>query len=84
MSPNVVKVEPIANGQLRLFFDNGDVRRFDVTPYLDQGIFRELKKESYFQQVKPFFGGVGWPHEQDFGPDTLFLESQLESSWEVA
>jgi hypothetical protein len=84
MSPKVVKVEPLETHQLRLFFDNGEVRHFDVYPYLDRGIFKELIDNRYFNQVKPFFGGVHWPHEQDFGPDTLFLESNLESTWEAA
>jgi hypothetical protein len=35
----------------------------------------ELQSIAYFQQVKPFFGGVQWPNEQDFSPDTLYLTS---------
>jgi hypothetical protein len=84
MSPKVVKVQALEEYILRLFFDNGEVRHFDVSPYLDKGIFKELWNIHYFNQVKPFFGGVHWPHEQDFGPDTLFLESNLESTWEAA
>jgi hypothetical protein len=84
MSPRVVKVEALENSKLRLFLDNGEVRIFDVSPYLDKGCFKELKSHQYFKQVKPFFGGVQWPNEQDFGPDTLFLDSTLESVWDVA
>jgi hypothetical protein len=84
MSPRVVQVEPLPKSCLRLFFDNGEVRLFDVSPYLDKGIFLELKSDADFKRVKPFFGGVQWPHEQDFGPDTLFLESELERTWEAA
>jgi hypothetical protein len=83
VSPKVVRVEPLSDSHLRLFFDNGEVRLFDVSPYLDKGILQELKSDAYFRLVKPFFGGVQWPHEQDFGPDTLFLESELESTWEA-
>jgi hypothetical protein len=57
---------------------------FNASPYLDKGIFQELRSDAYFKLVKPFFGGVQWPHEQDFGPDTLFLDSELESTWEAA
>ena len=84
MSPKIVRVEPLPDHCLRLFFDNGEVHLFDVSPYLDKGIFQELKSDGYFKQVKPFLGGVQWPHEQDFGPDTLFVESELESTWEAA
>ncbi|WP_008311610.1 DUF2442 domain-containing protein [Leptolyngbya sp. PCC 6406] len=84
MSPKVVKVEALEQSQLRLFFENSEVRRFDVSPYLEKGIFRELSNPHYFNQVRLFFGGVQWPHEQDFGPDTLFLESTLERIWDAA
>jgi hypothetical protein len=41
-----------------------------------RGIFHALQSVDYFAQIKPFFGGVQWPQEQDFSPDTLYLESQ--------
>jgi Protein of unknown function (DUF2442) len=83
MSPKVTKVEPLENFTLRLFFSNGEVKRFDVTPYLEQGIFVELKDIHYFNRVKPFFGGVQWLHEQDFSADTLYLESQADIDWQA-
>ncbi|MBE9117003.1 DUF2442 domain-containing protein [Lusitaniella coriacea LEGE 07157] len=78
MSPKVIQVEPLDNYQLRLTFSNGEIRRFDVTPYLDKGIFTELQNVEYFQQVHLSFGSVQWSHEQDFSRDTLYLTSQLE------
>ena len=84
MSPQVTAVEPLENFQLRLFFNNGEVRIFDVSPYLNQGIFVELQDIHYFKQVQPFFGGVQWAHEQDFGPDTLYLESKVDEDWKAA
>ncbi|MCU0542703.1 MAG: DUF2442 domain-containing protein [Oscillatoriaceae cyanobacterium Prado104] len=80
MSPKVIKVEPLPNYQLRLTFNNGEIRRFDVTPYLEKGIFTELQSIEYFQQVKLCFGSIQWPHEQDFSRDTLYLTSQLEDT----
>jgi hypothetical protein len=47
---------------------------FDVKPYLDRGIFRELREESYFKQVGILFGAITWPHEQDIAPETLLEE----------
>ena len=60
---------------LDLKFNDGSVRRFDVKPYLDYGVFTELKDLHYFKQVRIAFGTVQWPHEQDISPDTLYLES---------
>lgn len=84
MSAKVVNVEPLANFRLRLHFDNAEVRCFDVTPYLEKGIFAELQNIAYFNQVKPFFGGVQWPHEQDFSADTLYLGSEAERALQTS
>lgn len=55
---------------------NGKKGFFDVKPYLDKGIFTELKDEGFFKSVRPAFGGVAWPHEQDFSVDTIEYEMQ--------
>lgn len=49
---------------------------FDVSPYLDKGIFKELQDRDYFEQVRTAFGGVAWPHQQDFSADTIEYEMQ--------
>lgn len=60
---------------LNIEFDDGSVKRFDVRPYLEYGIFQELKDRDYFKRVKVAFGTVQWPNEQDISPETLYLES---------
>jgi hypothetical protein len=59
---------------LDLQFDDGSLKRFDVKPYLDYEVFRELKDLNYFKQVDVAFGTVQWPNEQDISPETLYLE----------
>jgi hypothetical protein len=76
MSPSVMQVKPIEHYQLQLHFDNSEVRIFDVTPYLDKGVFSQLRSADKFRTVKPFFGGVQWEDEQDFSRDTLYLLSE--------
>ncbi len=61
---------------LDLEFDDGTNKQFDVKPYLDKGIFTELKNLSYFKNIKIAFGTVQWKNEQDFAPETLYLESR--------
>lgn len=72
MTPKITHVEAQQGHNLRLVFENGEARLFDVTPYLDKGVFRELRDEAYFQRVRPIWGGVEWPHEQDLSADTLY------------
>jgi hypothetical protein len=75
MNPRVVRVEPNSDHTLTVEFANGEVRVFDVRPYLDRGIFRELKDMRVFSAVRPSMGSVQWPGGQDFCPDTLYEES---------
>ena len=62
----------------RLFvrLSNGRSGYFDVSPYLEKGIFKQLRDSSYFRQVKIAFGGVAWPNQQDFSADTIEFEMQ--------
>ena len=73
MNPSVETAEALDNYKLKVHFDNGEVKEFDVSPYLDKGIFVELKDKEYFSQVSVAFGAVQWPNEQDFSNDTLYL-----------
>ncbi len=65
----------MANYRLKIMFENDEIKEFDATPFLDKGIFNELKNENYFKQVRVSFGSVEWPNEQDFSKDTLYLLS---------
>jgi len=65
---------------LDLKFDDGSVRQFDVKPYLDYEVFRELKDQSCFKKARVAFGTMQWPNEQDISPETLYLESTIIKS----
>lgn len=75
MNPRVTDVKPSQDFTLVLTFSNGEVRLFDVKPYLDKGIFRELRERRAFNSVRPFLGSVQWQGGQDLCPDTLYQES---------
>jgi len=75
MHPRVKAVKPNADYTLTLTFMNDEVKVFDVKPYLDKGIFKELRELSIFNSVKPYLGSIQWQNGQDFCPDTLYLDS---------
>ena len=79
MNPRVKRVSPLKNHELELEFDNGEHRKFDVSPYLNMGIFKELEDWEYFSKVRVSLGTVEWPNGQDFCPDTLFENSSILS-----
>ena len=62
---------------LELKFNDNSISKFDARPYLDVGVFTELKDIGYFKQVIIAFGTLQWPHEQDISPETLYIESSL-------
>ncbi len=73
----VTEATPNDDFTIDLRFDDGSLRRFDAKPYLDKGVFRELKNINYFRNLSLAYGTVQWPNEQDFAPDTLYIESEL-------
>jgi hypothetical protein len=71
----VRSVSPLSDHRLLLGFDNGEQRVFDVKPYINRGIFIELKDPSYFGKVRVFMDSICWPNGQDFDPDHMYIES---------
>ena len=76
MNPRVKEVKPNDDFTLTITFDNGEVKAFDVKPYLNTGIFTELKNQSVFYSVKPFLGSIQWGNGLDLCPDTLYCKSK--------
>ena len=76
MNPRVLHVTAKPDYLLELTFSNGEIRMFSLKPYLEVGIFRELRDPALFNSVKPFLGSVQWLTGQDLCPDTLYLESK--------
>lgn len=77
MNPRVKDVKPNVDYTLTLTFANNETRVFDMKPYLNIGIFKELKDFSLFNSVKPFLGSIQWKNGQDLCPDTLYMESKI-------
>jgi hypothetical protein len=74
----VETVEPLADYKLRIMLSDGRKGIFDMSPYLDRGVFRELKDQRYFRRVHVDYGTVVWPHEQDVAPETIEMLLQPE------
>ena len=75
MNPYVKKVKPIENYFLKLWFDNEEQKIFDLKPYLNKGIFSQLKNISLFTSARVVAGSVEWANGLDLSYDTLYLES---------
>ncbi len=71
----IIKVQPISDFQLILTFANGETRLFDMKPYLETGIFQELKAVSMFNTVRVSFDSIVWDNEADLDPEILYKNS---------
>ena len=71
---DVKTVKPLPNYRIYVEIEDGRKGIFDLKPYLDRGLFRELRDVHYFNRVGILFGAVTWPHDQDIAPETLLAE----------
>jgi len=79
---DVKLVRPLSDYRIYVEIEDGRKGVFDLKPYLDRGVFRELKDVNYFNMVDVFLGAVTWPNEQDIAPETLLAEMIPVSSAE--
>jgi len=77
MNPRINKVLPNDDYTLTLYFTNGEVKKYDVRPLLEQGVFKQLKDLSIFKQARVSYGTVEWRGEIDICPDTLYEDGHL-------
>ena len=68
---DVKVVRPLPDYRIYVEIEDGREGIFDLKPYLDRGVLRELRDVHYFRQVGIQFGAVTWPHEQDIAPEIL-------------
>lgn len=79
LQPKLKKVEPVLPLKLRLFYETGEVKMFDVAPYVSGPWFGELKDDAYFRTVQMLPGGIGieWRNGQDIAPHELYERGVL-------
>jgi Protein of unknown function (DUF2442) len=67
-------VKPLTDYYIYVEIEDGRKGVFDLKPYLDRGVFKELRDIHYFNRVCIQFGAVTWPNEQNIAPETLINE----------
>jgi hypothetical protein len=77
---SVIAVTTKPNYKLELKFNTGEIRVFDVTPYLEKGVFKNLKDNTLFKQAYIAFDTVCWPGNLDISPETLYDKSLSKRS----
>ena len=76
--PEILRVTPLDDYKLKLEYSTGEIKIFDVTPYIVGSWFGLLKDKEYFNTVHIINGGRGieWVGGQDIAPHDLYELSQ--------
>lgn len=82
LQPKVTRVEPVKPYVIRLTYETGEIKLFDVEPYISGTWFGKLKDWSYFKTVRVLPDGVGieWADGQDIAPHELY---ECSSDWDA-
>jgi hypothetical protein len=74
LCPKIIDVEPLEKYKLRLRYETGETKKFDVLPYISGKWFEELNNYEYFKTVHLISGGKGieWENGQDIAPHELY------------
>lgn len=76
MRPKAIDVKPLKNYMLEIIFDNGEKKKFDVKPYMEFKIFKELENEKEFKKVKISGLSIEWENGEDICTDELYNNSK--------
>ena len=74
LQPKILSVKPLPNHTLRLHYETGEIKLFDVSPYIRGAWYMELKNPEYFKSVRVIDngGGIEWVSGQDIAPHELY------------
>lgn len=72
MLVRVKNVKPLYNFELEIEFTSNEVKIFDMKPYLNHPIYKDLNNIDSFNKVKVAFNTIQWENGADFDPDSLY------------
>ena len=75
--PVVVSVECEEDYTLSVAFENGEAGLLDMKPYLDFGVFKEIKDPEIFETVHVSFDTVAWASGADLDPEFVYDKCSL-------
>ena len=68
----VRKVEVISPYTLKLWFEDGSIKTYDMTPMLKYKVYAKLKNPGYFKRAYISGDTVGWSDDIDIAPEELY------------
>ena len=79
LSPKILSIEPLDDYKLKLNYETGETKLFDVLPYMVGDWYEELYDNYYFKSVYLISNGYGieWKNGQDIAPHELYEMSVI-------
>ena len=71
----ICQISTLPDYMMKLQFNNGETRLFNMKPYLGYPVFRRLENPAFFSLARIDYGTVTWPGDIDIAPETLYDES---------
>ena len=75
LRPTAISVTVQQDYKIKIIFNNGEAKIFDIKPYIKSSWHSHLKDISYFSLVKAYGFTIIWPEGQDICPDELYYNS---------
>lgn len=69
---SVKRINHIDGYKISLTFEDNETKIIDTEPYLDTGIFLDLRDAKLFNKVRVQGSTIVWPNDADFCPDVLY------------
>ena len=72
--PRILNVEPLDNYKIKIYYETGEIKLFNVLPYISGNWYEELNNNDYFKTIHLVSNGHGieWENGQDIAPHELY------------
>ena len=79
LQPKIIGLEALSGYKLKLRYETGEEKIFDVSPYIRGDWYGRLRDREYFTTVRILPGGIGieWAEGQDIAPHELYEASTV-------
>lgn len=75
--PAVISVDCDGDYTLSVSFENGEKGLLDMKPFLDFGIFREIRDPEIFETVHVSFDTIAWESGADLDPEFVYEKCRI-------
>jgi hypothetical protein len=74
LTPKIISVKALDGCKIKIKYENGEIKLFNVLPYISGKWYEELNDNNYFKTVHITSNGNGieWEHGQDIAPHELY------------